>query len=595
MTAAAACSPAVQRVLDRLPGAKRQGDGFIARCPAHDDHTPSLAITEGRDGRAVLHCHAGCTKKGAHKVVSALGLTMADLFPDRQPSFASNGAGATAPAPTADRPAIVRTYDYLDADGALLFQVCRLEPKGFRQRRPDGNGGWLWNMDGVERVLYRLPELIDALAHERTVYIVEGEKDVDALVARGLPATTNPGGARKWTGDYSARFRDADVVILPDNDDAGRDHAEMVQNSLLAAGARQVRVVHLPGLPPKGDVSDWLAMGNTTDALTALVAQAPARTAASLQAETRTRWRLDELLENEELMRPPAPVVPHVAFAARSTLLAAREKSGKSTLTGFIAAQVSRGGWFLGERCAEGVVLIAGLEEYLGDAARRLRQFQADPARVYLVDRLPSDLQERLATLRAHVEATHPILLIVDTLMAYSSAAVSDASSSAQMQPVVHELTRLAHELGVALILVHHGRKADGGYRDSSAIGAAVDAIIEIFAEDKEERTDPTKRYARARGRMPLRDFSFRFDGRTFTLADGRAAAVSVDAQILAAVRAAPGCSVRHLRDHLKFSDAVIIDAVTRLLHADPPMLADHGSNNRHALVIPDSAAGAHF
>jgi hypothetical protein len=106
---------------------------------------------------------------------------------------------------------------------------------------------------------------------------------------------------------------------------------------------------------------------------------------------------------------------------------------------------------------------------------------------------------------------------------------------------------------------------------------------------------DPTKRYARARGRMPLRDFSFRFDGHTFTPADGRSAAASIDTQILAAVHAQPGCSVRYLRDHLKFSDAAITEAVKRLSQANPPMLADHGSNNRYALVIPDSAAGAHF
>jgi RecA-family ATPase len=87
---------------------------------------------------------------------------------------------------------------------------------------------------------------------------------------------------------------------------------------------------------------------------------------------------LDEVWENDEMMQPPAPVVPYLAWGSRSTLLAAREKSGKSTLTGYMAAQVSRGGEFLGEPCQRGHVLIIGLEEFIGDTARRLQQFGAN-------------------------------------------------------------------------------------------------------------------------------------------------------------------------------------------------------------------------
>src|SRR5262249_13144941 len=110
---------------------------------------------------------------------------------------------------------IVATYDYTDEAGELLFQVLRYHPKAFRQRRPDGNGGWIWSLGEVSRVLYRLPEVIEAVALERTIFIAEGEKTVDALVELGLSATCSPGGAGKWCDEYSHYLADANVVILP--------------------------------------------------------------------------------------------------------------------------------------------------------------------------------------------------------------------------------------------------------------------------------------------------------------------------------------------------------------------------------------------
>ena len=99
-------------------------------------------------------------------------------------------------------PRIVETYDYCDENGTLLFQVVRFEPKDFRQRRPDGRGGWIWNLHDARRVLYRLPELLKAVAAGETIYIPEGEKDVDNLRALEVVATTNPGGIKKWRDDY---------------------------------------------------------------------------------------------------------------------------------------------------------------------------------------------------------------------------------------------------------------------------------------------------------------------------------------------------------------------------------------------------------
>jgi hypothetical protein len=167
---------------------------------------------------------------------------------------------------------IVATYCYRDANKKVLSEVVRMEPKAFKQRRPDGMGGWIWKLNGVRRVLYRLPELL-AADRQDLVFVVEGEKDADNLVSLGLTATTNPGGAGKWRSQYSEVLRGRNVVLLPDNDKPGRSHMEDVARSLTGL-AHSVKLISLPNLPQKGDVSDWLKNGGTMDMLTRLVAAA---------------------------------------------------------------------------------------------------------------------------------------------------------------------------------------------------------------------------------------------------------------------------------------------------------------------------------
>jgi uncharacterized membrane protein len=188
------------------------------------------------------------------------------------------------------KPRIVATYDYRDEARRLLYQVVRYEPgfdgekKTFLQRRPDGKGGWIKGRGGVPLVLYRLPELL--AAPSELIFIPEGEKDVDNLRALQCAATTNAGGAEKWRPEYNEALRGRHVVILPDNDDKGRRHAEQVAMSL-AGVAASVAVVELPGLPPKGDVSDWLQVaGNDKVALLRLVQAAPRRDPAAKAHES---------------------------------------------------------------------------------------------------------------------------------------------------------------------------------------------------------------------------------------------------------------------------------------------------------------------
>jgi len=240
-------------VLRKLEGVKPAGqDKWMAKCPAHDDRQASLSIALGTDGRVLLNCHAGCATEA---IVENVELALTDLFPPREDA----------------RPQIVAQYPYRDEKGALLFEVVRFSPKGFRQRRKTVTG-WEWNLEGVRRPLYRLPELLAAC--DATVWIAEGEKDCDRLAGLGLVATTNVGGAGKWRPEYTDTLRGRDVVILPDNDEPGRKHAIEVATALTRA-AKSVRVLAVPGIPAKGDVSDWVSAGGDAVQLRALAAAAP--------------------------------------------------------------------------------------------------------------------------------------------------------------------------------------------------------------------------------------------------------------------------------------------------------------------------------
>jgi len=247
-----------EQIADRLE-ARRAGSGWVARCPAHDDKRASLSVGAGDDGRVLLSCHAGCTFDA---ILAAAHLTTEDVFPPR----------AEKP-----RPQIRATYPYCDESGAVLFEVVRFEPKDFRQRRPDGKGGWEWKLQGVRRVPFRLPELLES-DDSAPVFVVEGEKDALSLARLGLVATTTAGGATNWkhtATEARGALAGRDVVILPDNDDAGRAYAQDALGSL-AGAARSLKVLALPGLPLKGDASDWVGAGGTADALLALVDGCPA-------------------------------------------------------------------------------------------------------------------------------------------------------------------------------------------------------------------------------------------------------------------------------------------------------------------------------
>jgi putative DNA primase/helicase len=251
---------------------RRVGSGISSRCPGHDDSRPSLSVSEGHDGRALIHCHAGCSFL---TVMGALGLDASDAFaPDTERAAKTR---KTSCPPPWERPVKTR-FPYRDEAGNLLFEVVRFADddsggEKCRPFRPGAEKPW-GRLDGVPRPLYRLPELLAALKAGSTVYLPEGESDVESLGALGLDATTNPGGADGWKPEYADILKGADVVKLSDNDAAGLRHTGEVVRSLLPV-AHRVRVVEFSELPEKGDVSDWIARGHVREDLERLVETSP--------------------------------------------------------------------------------------------------------------------------------------------------------------------------------------------------------------------------------------------------------------------------------------------------------------------------------
>lgn len=378
----------------------------------------------------------------------------------------------------------IASYPYVDEAGALLFEVVRYEPKEFRQRRPDGAGGFAWNLQGVRPVPYHLPELIEAIGSERTVFIVEGEKDVDRLRALNVPATCNAGGAGKWKLDFVEHFVGADVVIVPDNDEPGREHAEKVARALKPVAAR-VRVLTLPNLPRKGDVCDWLQAGGTVEELHRRAEAAPDwRPAATT--------RLPAVWWGDEDKQPPLSwLVKGLLIDGGFSTVYGPPGTSKSFLVLDLALHVAHGRDWFGRRVAPGgVVYVSGeggagmlmrmkawRQEKDGEAGK---PFVLVPSSVNLyddeegVETLIADVKDHQARMRAPLR-----LVVLDTLSRMIGS--GDEDKARDINVVVQKAERIQRELGCHVLVVHHsGKDTDRGARGSNALLGAVDAAIEI-------------------------------------------------------------------------------------------------------------------
>lgn len=454
------------------PRRKAIANGSLVHCPSHQDDTGSLAITTGADGRVLLKCHANCATES---ILFAVGLKMSDLF------ASSNGRGEP-----------LSTYDYQNLDGTLAYQVCRFAngadgSKTFRQRRPDGVGGWIWKLEGVTRVLYRWPNL----KGREAVVIVEGEKDADRLWSLGIPATTNSGGAGKWSEALTHQLREAGakrIVVLADNDPPGEAHARTVGRSCDDAGLF-TKVILLPGLPPKGDVSNWLDLGHTKPELLEVIRAAPVFQPRIHPVSTPLKLELTSLAD---LLAEPDEAVEWLVEGRIPSggviLFAGKPKAGKSVICRGLAYAVATGQTWLNHRVSAGPVWYLALEDKRSEVRKHFRQMGAtgrEPLWLVVGD-VPGDV---LALLHARAAQERPALIIVDTLQRLIR--VKDMSDYAEVTNAFSPLLSLCRQTGAALMVVHHARKSGEGMDailGSTALAGSVDNMF-ILVRGEDSRT----------------------------------------------------------------------------------------------------------
>ncbi len=461
----------MDRLREGLQGIKGSADNFTARCPGHDDHANSLQVKRLDNGKISVQCFAKCE---LNQILDPLGMKPRDLYPDEQP------------APKAPKQ-IERTYDYVDAHGRLLYQVVRYVPKDFRPRRPDGRGGWIWNLSGVDRVLYRLPQVLKAKAEEQTIFFCEGEKDVDNLAALGLCATT-AGNATGWRDTFETILQGTDLIVLEDNDDAGRKCAATVASKIIDA-----TILRLPGLPPKGDVSDWIAQGGTVEALQALVAQARANPVEDAveaptpepEAKARALPAFTDLSDAFELALTPLPHLfydamplgevaafgsePGVGKTFVAIILGLSVSFFQTMMSGFVPCRPGRVLLLLGEdmkhACAlriEACCRRHGISEEQYRAAcadERIMFICGESAELLTFEGNVCRRTKAFHELKAQCEIHKWDLIVVDSLMQWSG--LSEENANTQMHAIGAALVELARTTGGVVLPLCHTTKAD--------------------------------------------------------------------------------------------------------------------------------------
>ena len=471
---------------------KKLSDGSrLVSCPVpthgkgRGDRNPSLAVSAGRAGGVVLYCHAGCSTAD---VVAAVGLTLADLM---------NGDGkkpAAAPAPRSSGPRIAKTYKYTDESGRLLFEVIRYEPKDFRQRRPDGRGGWVWRLEDTRRVLYHLPEVLAAVAAGKPVFVVEGEKDVERLREAGAVATCNPHGAGKWKPEYSESLRGAHVTIVQDRDEPGRKHASAVAAALEGVAA-SVRVVEAK---EGKDAADHLAHGYGLEEFTAVdgdPAPEPAATpAAEPEPAAECKCEPDDppvlLYRVPELAALPEADVDWLlrGYLARGMLtqLTGLPKEGKSTFVAAAAAAVSEGRPFCGLPTTRTPVIYyteEGRQTFLTMMRRLCAQDARDMHVLLRSAAYGYKWEEVCEYLRVWRDKLDAGLVVVDTFTDLSGLSGEEENTAGPVLKAIGHLRPVSSD-GASVWTVRHDRKEGGTLvesgRGSGAFAGAVDVLMAL-------------------------------------------------------------------------------------------------------------------
>jgi hypothetical protein len=456
----------LEHLLSCLDGVEETSAGsYRALCPAHDDHDPSLsvsAVVENGSQKVLIKCWAGCEQD---QILKKAGLEWKDLF-SQNGSNDSKKSGRR----------IVATYDYIDAAGNLLHQTLRYEPKGFSQRRPDGSGGWEWNLKGVEPVLYRLPEVLEACLKGETIYVFEGEKDVDrAREELGITATTCALGAGKWRKSYTHTLIGANVILVPDNDEAGRKHVLKVAQELEPVAA-SVRILELPGLHEKDDLTDWIDAGGTREEFEHLSSLSQPYIPGGDGDDLFGAVRFVDLGEPE----PRRFVVEDLVPQGHSILLHGGGGSAKSILAALLGISISSGNLseFLNHAVfRHGPVLIMDFELDVDEQHRRVKALCgglgiAVPDDLYYLSGLGMATREVFERAVKVCEKVGVVFAVIDSI---GFAMRGDMESSRDVNTFFAEYVDSLRAIGVTPMIIDHQGKLQSGesYQRKTAFGSA--------------------------------------------------------------------------------------------------------------------------
>lgn len=526
-----------------------------ACCPFHGESTPSF---HAQDDEGVYHCF-GCGRSGDHfaflmelggrdfpaavaEVAEMGGIAMPDgpqgeRKPARAPEQPRQDQGRPQPSAGDIRPEIVKTYDYTDRDGALLYQVVRMQrklPDGswaknkdgkgtwktFLQRRPDGAGKWIWSLStgefmrrpggdwrvfdrdkfaegmetrffdaGAEHTIYRHPAVEIAIAEGQPIVLTEGEKDAETAVALGFCGTTNSSGSKHWTAVHAACFQGADVIISLDNDAAG-DRADKLAKSLKGI-ARRIRVLdfaqHVEGFDHKGDLTDWVEkFGGDAVQLQAIIAKLSdyrprppagfgARTMNSLAGKPiEYDWLIKGLVERNGVF-----------------ILAAEKQAGKSFVVMDMGMKIARGLQYGDRITRKGIVIHIACEDGKGvqmraEGYRQANSISADTDVPYIVmdrdftlmdDKVVDKLIEQVKAWEDHYGM--PVELIIIDTLSVATEGLNEIDGS-EVGKVLARVNRLKDQTGAAICLVHHMNASGGRVRGHTSIEANVSQVFEI-------------------------------------------------------------------------------------------------------------------
>lgn len=434
----------------------------MVRCVVHDDQQASLHVAPGNEQPVVMYDHAGCRMDD---ILNAAGIDIQQLLNERDEAFTT---GEWTPAGDASH-----KYQYTDEEGTLLFEVLRVPLPGgkktFRQRHPDPQnaGRWQWNMQGVRRVLYQLPEVLQAIHDGRTIYIVEGEKDVESLRKRGEVATTSPMGAGKWRPEFADMLAGANVVIIPDGDATGRAHARTIRESLVA---KECTVSIKEPMTGAKDITDHFGLGGD---LTNLLETAPE------VEEKRVSYGIDVLDMIERTVSETSFVVPGVLARGDRFLLTGLEGHGKSHTMRQWAAQTAAGiHIWTGEEIEPQKVLYIDAENHpdqtlepwqdlVGLCARHDRPLER--GQLTILEEWDSEIDLTSETgkewLLERVHAYKPDLVCMGPLYTMSGRDLKDDETVRKIKSAVNEARSL---YGSAIIMEHHAPHRQPGDKERS-------------------------------------------------------------------------------------------------------------------------------